>query len=173
MRRSVLLLIVMLVFAPAAEAWTWPLGGAVLQPFAFDPAHPYAAGQHRVVDIAGELGEIVHAPATGVVSFAGSVTESGRVVTIETADGWSVTLTRLGSITVKKGATVAEGDGVGTIGPPAEPGQSEPYLQLGVRATGDEEGYVDPVGLLPPRVAADVVSRLTGMSRNALYRGSL
>ena len=42
-------------------------------------------------------------------------------MTIQTADGWSVTLTHLGSIAVTKGASVAEGDGVGTIGPSGEP----------------------------------------------------
>ena len=32
-----------LVCAPVAGAWTWPADGPVLQPFVFDPAHPYAA----------------------------------------------------------------------------------------------------------------------------------
>ena len=54
-------------------------------------------------------------------------------VTILTADGWSVTLTQLGSIAVAKGATVAEGDGVGTIGPSGDPEVGDPYVQLGVR----------------------------------------
>ncbi len=31
-----------LFVAPAAGAWTWPADGPVLQPFVFDPAHPYA-----------------------------------------------------------------------------------------------------------------------------------
>src|SRR5205823_2483144 len=77
---------------------------------------------HRGIDLGGDVGEAVHAPAAGVVSFAGTVPGSGRSVTIETPDGWSVTLTHLGSITAGKGATVAEGDGVGTIGPSGEPG---------------------------------------------------
>jgi hypothetical protein len=29
-----------LLVAPVARAWTWPVGGPVLQPFSFDPAHP-------------------------------------------------------------------------------------------------------------------------------------
>src|SRR5205085_2258881 len=142
------------VIAMSAAAWTWPADGLVLQPFAFDPAHPYAAGQHRGIDVAGAAGTKVRAPAGGVVSFAGTVPASGRTLTIETADGWSVTLTHLGSIHVKKGATVAEGDGVGTIGPSGEPDVSEPYVHLGIRRTAEAEGYVDPVGLLPARVAA-------------------
>src|SRR5204862_6296677 len=131
----------------------WPADGVGLQPVTFDPAHPYAGGQHRGIDVAGVVDAAVRAPADGVVSCAGTVPTNGRTVTIETPDGWSVTLTHLGSIAVKKGATVAEGDGVGTIGPSGEPEVSEPYVHLGIRETAAAQGYVDPLGLLPARVA--------------------
>jgi murein DD-endopeptidase MepM/ murein hydrolase activator NlpD len=117
-----LVALVFLVWAPAAHAWSWPLQGPVLQPFAYDEAHPYAAGQHRGIDIGADAaGERVVAPAAGTVSFAGSVPTSGESVTIETPDGYSVTLTHLGSIVVSKGASVAEGDAVGTTGPSGTP----------------------------------------------------
>src|SRR3954471_24198011 len=143
-----------LAVAPAAGAWTWPTDGVVLQLFAFDEAYPYASGQHRGIDVGGADGATVRAPAAGVVTFAGSVPSSGRTVTIETADGWSVTLVHLGSIAVTKGATVAEGDGVGTIGQSGEPEVNAPYVHLGVRRTAEPQGYVDPLVLLPARVAA-------------------
>src|SRR5215203_3400119 len=143
-----------LAVAPAAGAWTWPTDGEVLQSFVFDVAHPYASGQHRGVDVAGADGATVRAPVTGAVTFAGTVPSNGRTVTIETPDGWSVTLVHLGSIAVTKGATVAEGDGVGTIGPSGEPEVSAPYVHLGARRTAEPQGYVDPLVLLPPRVAA-------------------
>src|SRR5215217_4329346 len=143
-----------LAVAPAAAAWTWPTDGEVLQSFAFDVAHPYASGQHRGVDVAGADGATVRAPASGVVTFAGTVPSCGRTVTIETPDGWSVTLVHLGSIAVTKGATVAEGDGVGTIGASGESEVSAPHVHLGVRATAEAQGYVDPVALLPPRLPA-------------------
>src|SRR5207237_1866740 len=103
----------------------------------------------------------------GVVTYAGTVAANGKALTSETPDGWSVTLTHLGSITVKKGATVAEGDGVGTIGPTGEPEVSEPYVHLGVRTTAGAQSYVDPLGLLPmpapsPSPAAAVVQPLAG-----------
>ena len=120
-----------LAAVPPAHAWTWPADGPVLQPFVFDPSHPYAGGQHRGIDVGGAVGSVVRAPAGGAVTFAGSVPTSGKALTIQTADGWSVTLTHLGSIAVTKGATVAEGDGVGTIGPSGEPEVSEPYVHLG------------------------------------------
>src|SRR5919198_1083028 len=42
-----------LVLTPSAAAWTWPTQGDLLQPFSFDPSRPYAAGQHRGIDVAG------------------------------------------------------------------------------------------------------------------------
>ncbi len=125
--------------------------GPVLQAFSYDEAHPYAAGQHRGIDIGADAeGETVVAPAAGTVSFAGTVPTSGKSVTIETADGYSVTLTHLGSIGVAKGASVSEGGAVGTIGPSGTPEVDGPYVHLGVRLTTDANGYVDPLGLLPP-----------------------
>lgn len=149
-RRLVLLLLVSLAWAPAAYAWSWPVRGPVLQPFAYDEAHPYAAGQHRGIDIGADAaGESVVAPATGAVSFAGSVPASGLSVTLETPDGYSVTLTHLGSILVAKGAAVAEGDDVGTVGPSGTPEVDGPYVHLGIRLTVDPNGYLDPLTLLP------------------------
>lgn len=150
-RRLAVLLFVFLAWTPAAYAWSRPVQGPVVQPFAYDEAHPYAAGQHRGIDIAADAaGEAVVAPAAGTISFAGTVPTNGKSVTIETADGYSVTLTHLGSIAVLKGATVAEQDAVGTIGPSGTPEVDEPYVHLGIRVTADPNGYVDPLRLLPP-----------------------
>ena len=38
--RLLSVLTAMLVWPHAADAWTWPAGGEVLQQFAFDQAHP-------------------------------------------------------------------------------------------------------------------------------------
>src|SRR5436190_1773088 len=142
MRRLLLVLIATLALVPSAHAWTWPADGRILAPFAFDPGKPYTAGQHRGIDIAGTPAAPVRAPAAGSVSFAGTVPGSGRSVTIETPDGWSVTLTHLGQLAVKKDAAVAEGDPVGTL---ADGGSGDdPYVQLGIRRTADAQGYVDP-----------------------------
>ncbi len=151
MRRFLLVLVAALAVVGPARAWTWPSSGSVLVPFSFDPDHPYAAGQHRGVDLGGAAGETILAPAAGTVTFAGTVPGSGKSVTILTPDGWSVTLTQLGSIAVAKGAAVAEGDGVGTIGPSGDVESSGPYVQLGVRHADQDQGYVDPLTLLPAR----------------------
>src|SRR5438045_414549 len=100
--RRLLVVLAALALAPMARAWTWPVDGPVIRPFSFDREHPYAGGEHRGIDLGGEVGDAVRAPASGVVSFAGTVPGSCRSVTIETPDGWSVTLTHLGSITAGK-----------------------------------------------------------------------
>src|ERR1700746_1634232 len=93
-RRRALPVVLFLAWTPVAHAWSWPVQGPVLQPFAYDESHPYASGQHRGIDIgADSVGETVVSPASGAVSFAGTVPTSGKSVTIETVDGYSVTLT--------------------------------------------------------------------------------
>ena len=155
MRRQLLAAVLAaLLFAPVGEAWTWPAGGAVLQPFSFDPAHPYAAGQHRGLDIGSDAGAAVLAPAAGSVTFAGTVPSSGKSVTITTADGYAVTLTHLGSITVARGAAVAEGAVVGTIGPSGDPELAQPYVHFGIRIAAQSQGYLDPLTFVPARVPA-------------------
>lgn len=154
-RRIVLPVLAFLVWTPVAHAWSWPVQGPVVQPFAYDEAHPYAASQHRGIDIGADAaGEAVVAPSDGTVSFAGTVPTSGRSLTIETADGYSVTLTHLGSIVVAEGAAVAEGDLVGTIGPSGTAETDVPYVHLGIRVASDPNGYLDPLSLLPVPAAA-------------------
>ena len=149
-----LVLVVMLAWAPAAYAWTWPVQGPVVQPFAYDQLHPYASGQHRGIDIGADAaGEQVVAPAAGTVSFAGFVPTNGECVTIETPDGYTVTLTHLGTIAVAKDAVVTEGQAVGTIGPSGTSEVDVPYVHLGIRTTSDANGYLDPVSFLPPPAA--------------------
>jgi hypothetical protein len=152
--RIAAVVLVLLAWAPAAYAWSWPVQGPVLQPFTYDESHPYASGRHRGIDIGADAaGEQVVAPAAGIVSFAGSVPTNGECVAIETPDGYTVTLTHLGAILVAKDASVAEGQAVGTIGPSGTPEFDRPYVHLGIRTTSDPNGYLDPLRLLPPPAA--------------------
>jgi len=154
-RRVVVLLIICACAlpAPVARAWTWPVDGPVLRPFSFDRAHPYAAGQHRGIDLGAPGGRPVLAPADGVVSFAGTVPTGGKTVSIKTAFGYTATLVHLGSISVQRAALVHEGTTIGTVGPSGVVDFTEPYVYFGVRVTTDDQGYVDPLTLLPARVA--------------------
>ncbi len=141
-----------LAATPGALAWTWPAEGPVLRPFSVS-SDPYAAGQHRGVDIGAELGRQVVAPAGGTVSFVGFVPGGGRAVTIATDDGYAVTLLQLGATSVERGSTLAEGTEVGVVGESSDAVTLQPHVHLGVRVAADPNGYVDPLGLLPARPA--------------------
>jgi hypothetical protein len=154
MRRLVLLL---LLFVPAAGAWTWPVQGPVLQTFSFDPDHPYAAGQHRGIAIGAGDGAPVLAPTSGVVSFAGTVPTNGKTITIQTPSGLAVSLTHLGSIGVARDASVDEGAPVGTVGSSGTPEFDVPYVHLGVREAENDQGYLDPLAFLPVLVPPTAV----------------
>ena len=149
-RLAALSTLLVLAVPPAASAWTWPVDGPVLRPFSFG-SDPYAAGQHRGIDIGAPSGTPVRAAAGGVVSFAGTVPKGGKTVTIQTSTGYAVTLVHLGSIRVIRGTTVEEGATVGTVGPSGVPDIPEPYVYLGIRVASDDQGYVDPLLFLPPR----------------------
>jgi hypothetical protein len=148
MRRLVSALL-LAALVPCAAAWTWPVRGPVLQTFSFDPAHPYAAGEHRGIAIGADTGAPVVAPAAGTVTFAGTVPTNGKSVTIVTPAGLAVSLTHLGSITVAENAAVGEGDAVGTVGPSGTPELDVPYVHLGIRQAANEQGYLDPLTFLP------------------------
>src|SRR5919109_4714401 len=139
-----------LVMPSGAAAWTWPVDGPVLRPFSFG-SDPYAAGQHRGIDIGSPSGSPVVAPAGGTVSFAGTVPTGGKTVTILTPTGYAATLLHLGSIRVLRGTAIEEGATVGTVGPSGVPDISEPYVYLGIRVASDDQGYLDPLLFLPPR----------------------
>jgi Peptidase family M23 len=148
------LVIVVFVLALAlprtAAAWSWPVDGPVLRGFSTDD-DPYGGGQHRGIDVGAPVGSDVQAPASGVVSFAGSVPGAGRAVTIRTQDGYSITLLQLASIAVPVRTAVVEGDVVGAVGTSVDERVPDPHVHLGIRLTAEPHGYVDPLSLLPVR----------------------
>lgn len=157
MKRILALLPVLLAFqvcVSPALAWTWPVSGPVLRPFAFDRGNPYAGGQHRGADIGASVGASVVAPASGTVTFAGSTPGGGLTLAIRTVDGYSATLVHLGSLAVGRGAAVQDGAVVGTVGSTGQAELGAPHIHLGVRIAADEHGYVDPLAFLPGRAAS-------------------
>ena len=138
--------------APSALAWSWPADGPVLREFVLGE-NEYAGGQHRGVDIAVGGTRAILAPVAGEVTFAGQVPTHGLTVTIATPDGYKASLTHVGSLLVKRGAQVGEGDPVAEPGPSGEAEHETPYVHLGVRV-GQDEKYVDPLGLLPVRAVS-------------------
>ena len=80
------LVAVLLAAAPAHADWIWPVRGDVITPYR-NGDDPYAAGQHRGIDIAAAPGTPVVAAAGGEVRFAGTAGSSGLTVSIRTRDG--------------------------------------------------------------------------------------
>ena len=140
-----------LVSAPAAHAdWVWPVQGEVITPYR-NGDDPYAAGQHRGIDIAAPIGTPVLAAAGGEVRFAGTAGSSGLTVSIRTADGlFDTSYLHLSSIAVHKGDRVSAGDRVAAVGTTGKRSAAAPHLHFGVRDAGTDHGYHDPLAFLPP-----------------------
>jgi murein DD-endopeptidase MepM/ murein hydrolase activator NlpD len=112
-----------------------------VQPFEA-PDTPYGAG-HRGIDIAAALATPVHAAGPGRVAFAGRVAE-GLYVSVDHPDGVRTTYSWLGSVSVRAGDTVREGQLIGATGL-GHPGRTPPHLHFGAKVG---EMYMDPLLLL-------------------------
>ena len=134
--------------SPSWAAWVWPLSGPVITPYS-NGSDPYAGGQHRGIDIAGETGQPVVAAAGGSVRFAGTAGSSGLTVSIRTTDGFDTSYLHLSSASVRAGQTVAGGERVGAVGISGTRSTEHPHLHFGVREAGSRHAYRDPLAFLP------------------------
>ena len=139
---------------PKSTAWPWPLIGEVVTAYR-NGDDPYAAGQHRGVDIAAPVGTPARAVVAGSVSFSGRLPDGGNVVTLRSSDGeYLVSYLHLATRAVSRGAAVAVGDTLGSTGTTGRRSIEQPHLHLSVRVAATR-AYVDPMGLLgEPRLAA-------------------
>ncbi|MEX2253485.1 MAG: peptidoglycan DD-metalloendopeptidase family protein [Thermoleophilaceae bacterium] len=138
--------------AGAAEPWTWPVRGEVLTSYR-NGADPYAAGQHRGIDIAAAPGTAVVAAAAGTVTFAGGAGTSGLTVAVRTADGrFDTSYLHLSSLEVRAGDAVAAGARLGSVGVTGRRSLVAAHLHFGVREAGSRHAYRDPLEFLgsPP-----------------------
>ena len=146
---SALALIALLMAAsPAWAGWVWPLHGELITPYR-NGDDPYAGGQHRGIDIAGNPGAPVIAAAAGVVRFAGTAGSSGLTVSIRTADGFDTSYLHLSAAGVRRGDLVGAGDPVGAVGTSGVRSAERPHLHFGVREAGERHAYRDPLAFLP------------------------
>ncbi len=144
--------------------------GPLLRPFSLS-ADEYAAGQHRGIDIGAAAGDPVRAPAAGIVSFVGPVPAGGRALTIQTADGYAVTLLQLGSVAVTRGSSSEKEGSSARSATSDDAFTTAPHVHLGVRVAADPNGYVDPLGLLPAVASPVPVAPETAPPPGQIRRG--
>jgi hypothetical protein len=155
MRRTLLLgaVVAALVLpspALAAGDWSWPVRGQVVTPYR-NGDDPYAAGQHRGIDIEAPVGTPVSAAASGRVTYAGVAGSSGLTVSVRTGDGrFDLSYLHLSAASVKEGDQVERGDRLGAVGTSGRRSTDAPHLHFGVRQAGSATAYRDPLDFLPP-----------------------
>ncbi|WP_284294761.1 murein hydrolase activator EnvC family protein [Luteimicrobium album] len=130
--------------APVSDTrYRVPVPGAVVR--AFDPPAVRWGSGHRGVDLAAAAGDVVRAPAAGVVAFAGTVAGRG-VLTLLHDDGLRSSFEPVTTV-LRVGDRVAQGDAVATVDQPGGGGHCLPAscLHWGVRRG---ETYLDPMALV-------------------------
>jgi peptidase M23-like protein len=136
--------------ALAAGGWTWPVRGPVLTHYR-NGADPYAAGQHRGIDIGAPVGAPVVAAAPGTVTFVGVVGSSGLTVSERSADGrYDLSYLHLSAAGVRRGDAVSAGVVLGAVGTSGRRSSQAPHLHFGVREAGSRTAYRDPLDFLAP-----------------------
>ena len=129
--------------------WRWPVEGRLVARYRYSARHPFTRAQRRGIDIAAPVGAGVRAACAGQGTFAGRRPTGALAVSVRcgTLVATHVGLRRLA---VRRGARVAAGTRLGTLGPRG-------LLRLGARRGGERFGYVDPLALLvggPPSAPA-------------------
>jgi murein DD-endopeptidase MepM/ murein hydrolase activator NlpD len=95
-----------------------PVPGVVTSGFAarrIDPIDGRPA-PHRGVDLAGQLGAVIRAPAAGRVTAAGTAAGYGRYVLIDHGDGIVTRYAHCAALLVQRGKRVARGDPIALVG---------------------------------------------------------
>jgi hypothetical protein len=136
--------------ARAAGTWTWPVRGQVVTQYR-NGDDPYAAAQHRGIDIAAPVGAPVAAATSGTIQYAGVVGSSGLTVSERTADGrYALSYLHLSALAVRRGDHVAAGALLGAVGISGRRSTEQPHLHFGVRLASDRHAYFDPLSFLAP-----------------------
>src|SRR4051812_4777455 len=131
-----------------ADGWTWPIRGPVITSYR-NSDDPYAAGQHRGIDIGAPVGARVVAATAGTVTFSGVVGSSGLVVSERTADGrFDLSYLHLSAVAGRPGQSLAGGGGVGAARTPGRRSRGGPHPHFRVRGGGGGGALPRPPHLL-------------------------
>ena len=101
----------------AAAPQLWPVTGRIVSSFGerSDPFNGEGAF-HRGVDISGDYGQAILAPADGIVEFAEFHNGYGRTVSIDHGHGITTLFGHLSGFAVSSGERVSRGDVIGYVG---------------------------------------------------------
>lgn len=100
-------------YSDTSIAFEWPVEGRIISPFGAS-----ASGQRNDgINIAAQLGEPIHAAASGIVTYAGDELKGyGNLVLIRHDDGYVTAYAHAESISVARGERVAKGQVIGYAG---------------------------------------------------------
>jgi murein DD-endopeptidase MepM/ murein hydrolase activator NlpD len=127
---------------PDERPWTWPLEPAPPVVDTFEPPQEEWGSGHRGIDLAGIIGQAVHAVDGGVVTFAGVL--AGRGVVVVSHGALRSTYEPV-TAAVSPGDVVLGGQVIGLLQGVQSHCLPAACLHLGARMGGD---YVDPEPLL-------------------------
>lgn len=139
---------------PAIALAGWPVGGCEDVTMGFHDVYELAGRQvtHLGADICAHQGETLCAPLSGRVSFVGSVpaAESSSedtmlAVSLQLADGKTLTMMPFDGVAVQHGDSVEEGAVLGTLAASGDRSSSATHLHMGLKQDGR---YYDPLVFL-------------------------
>jgi murein DD-endopeptidase MepM/ murein hydrolase activator NlpD len=114
--------------AAAKLNFAWPVRGKILSSFGYKNNGLYNDG----INIGANAGTAVKAAESGVVAYAGNELKGmGNLIIIQHANGWMSVYSHLDSMSVKRGARIAKGGKLGTVGKTGK--VSAPQLHFEIR----------------------------------------
>lgn len=130
------------------RSWTGdfinPLEGEIITPFGVRRLiNNIPKSPHTGIDVAGEKGDKIVAPNSGVVALVDKQFFAGRAVVLDHGQGIYTMFFHCSKVLVKKGQKVKKGDVVALVG--ATGRATGPHLHWGVRIQG---ARVDPLELI-------------------------
>jgi murein DD-endopeptidase MepM/ murein hydrolase activator NlpD len=131
--------------AAGAGGMIWPVRGVITSPFGWR-WHPILGGYrfHTGIDIAADIGEPVHAAASGVVAYAGWISGYGYAVIINHGGGISTLYAHNSQLLVSAGQAVQQGQVISKAGMTGY--ATGPHVHFEVRVN---DHPVNPLGYLP------------------------
>ena len=133
----------------------YPLVGKINNEFGWrsNPFGGRSTENHPGMDIDGDKGDIIIAPADGVVLKAGWQGGYGNLIEISHGNGLTTRYGHLSQIEVEIGGTVVRGQEIGRVGSTGR--STGPHLHYEVR---QENQAINPRGYLPPNPLESIVN---------------